>query len=397
MKIKMNKLLNDSLDLEAIVATAEILLEENMIKEAIEKAQEGLCLVNPLHSSSVKLYCVLIRAFYSRNTDKASQTQGYNYFFKACQAIDFHLGKAHPLHSDVYKINAQINMSIYQNYPQADFLYESCETCLRKAYGVNHPKTADAYIDIGKLYIKMGRLEEALKFAEKSAKCYEKENMRAQLGAAHIVLAQIYQSLNMYDNALDYAYSASGIYDLLVAPQNYIFSLYLIISIASKAKKDDIVINEGNKLFGYIKLKYQAPSEMSAPLLSIQFKSAIVLFITVARSLEETLKKSIVAMITDIYSTLDDNNSISIVDLDNIQIIPAENTISDLCKIIIHNDIDACKTIAEVLISSQKVHFGLYGQPKKQLSGNANATKYEVLIKILKAVKPQELIEAISN
>jgi hypothetical protein len=74
MKMTMTKYLDNRTDVTSLAGMlgmfllcleiAEILLEENAVEKAIEKAEEGLKFILPLHAERIKFYCILTRAYY---------------------------------------------------------------------------------------------------------------------------------------------------------------------------------------------------------------------------------------------------------------------------------------------------------------------------------------------
>ena len=75
---------------------------------AIKRAEDTLKTLNPFIAKSINFYCILMKAHFLKNTY-------HTHFFNALKAIDFHLGKNHPLHSTVYTMMAKLNQNITQN------------------------------------------------------------------------------------------------------------------------------------------------------------------------------------------------------------------------------------------------------------------------------------------
>ena len=81
--------------------------------------------------------------------------------------------------------------------------------------GVEHPDTADSYINIGVVYAEQGDYEKALEFFFKSLAIYEKV-----LGAEHpntadsyYNIAIIYKGQGNYETALEYFQKSLAIYE----------------------------------------------------------------------------------------------------------------------------------------------------------------------------------------
>lgn len=65
MKLNFHKLLEGRVETTTLAEIAEVLLEEGFPERAIAKAEEGLRLVNPIHATAIKFFCILMRAKYA--------------------------------------------------------------------------------------------------------------------------------------------------------------------------------------------------------------------------------------------------------------------------------------------------------------------------------------------
>lgn len=245
MKMTMTKFLEDCADVTALAEIAEILLEEGLVDKAIEKTLEGLQLIHPLHAETVKYYCILVRAYY----EKDCSPEADKYCFKAIGTLDFHWGQYHPLHSTIYSILAYLLIKYKENLEQAQALYKASLISCTRVLGPNHLRTADVYMDFGRLYLRMNNKEQALASIEKAYLIYDAstetsiEKYYIPLANAALQLATIMEDQRRFKEALPYARKAADLYMSLygVANEMHISSLWLVICIAYSIGTDDLV------------------------------------------------------------------------------------------------------------------------------------------------------------
>lgn len=307
LKIKMSitKYIDDKIDVTALAEIAEILLEEGLIEKAIEKAIECLKYIHPLHSESIKLYCILLRALY----EKDSSQEADKYCFKAISALDFHWGQYHPLHSTVYSILAYLLIKHKDNLKQAKDLYNASLICCTRVLGPNHLHTAEVHMDFGRLYLKMNSKEEALSSIEKAYLIYESamEKCMVPLANAAHQLASILEDQRKFKEAFPYAKKAVELYVTIYGGSNemYISSMWLAICISYSLLADDTVIDYCKKLLEAYEARQVAKQRNNALDESMQRTkencvAATILIIT--RNLSKEDKRKLLKLREEIYA-----------------------------------------------------------------------------------------------
>jgi len=252
MKMLATKYLDDEVDKIALAEIAEILLQERATEKAIEKVLEGVRLVNPYHAESIRFFCILMCAYYQSNQISEADDS----CFKAINALDFHWGVFHTLHITIYSILARLIIKYKENYSEVQNLYKACLVSCNRVLGPNHPCTADVYMDIGRLWLKMGNKDEAMENIEKAYLVYEVsietsiDKNYELLGSSAFLLGTITESKRRYKEALGYAEKAADIYGFLYGPSNklYIESLWLLIKICFAMNMTKAVLENCKKL-----------------------------------------------------------------------------------------------------------------------------------------------------
>jgi len=245
MKMMIRKLLDNKTDERALAEMAEILLEEELIDKAIDKATEGLNLIHPMNAETIKFYCIFMRAHYKKN----ESIEADKYCYKAIKSLDYHWGEYHPLHATIYSILAHLLIKYKENLKQAQSLYKaSLISCIR-VLGPNHLRTAEVYMDFGKLYLRMGNKEQALINMEKAYFIYEVEKVSitgkhlALLANAALQIATILEGQRRFKEAISYSRKATELYFNLkgIDSETYIASLWLLICISYEISSNETV------------------------------------------------------------------------------------------------------------------------------------------------------------
>lgn len=151
---------------------AEMALEQGHHKIAIQHAEEGLSLMVPLHAERVRLYCILIRAYFAE--DKFDMAE--RFFKLATDALDHHLGRSHPLHITVYGIMAYLLApapGAGGKFDDAMYLYKSSILVCLKTLGPNHVQTAHVHMDFAQFYLKWEKPDLALSHFEQAFVIYK--------------------------------------------------------------------------------------------------------------------------------------------------------------------------------------------------------------------------------
>ncbi len=245
MKLAITKFLDDKTDVTALSEVAEILLEEGLPDKAIEKANEGLKLLHPLHAETIKFFCTLMRAYYEKDMVQEAD----KYCFKAISALDFHWGQYHPLHSTIYSILAYLIIKYKDSLEQAQGLYKACLISCTRVLGPNHLHTAEVYMNFGRLYLRMNDKEQALENIEKAYLIYDAaietaiEKNYGLLANAALQLGTIIESQRRFKEALPYARKAAELYLALNGNANevYITSVWLVICVGYSLAMDEVV------------------------------------------------------------------------------------------------------------------------------------------------------------
>eukprot|EP01022_Parablepharisma_sp_SALTPOND_P010992 TRINITY_DN1454_c0_g2_i1.p1 TRINITY_DN1454_c0_g2~~TRINITY_DN1454_c0_g2_i1.p1 ORF type:complete len:1135 (-),score=143.33 TRINITY_DN1454_c0_g2_i1:10055-13459(-) len=303
MKMSITRYLDDKTDTVALAEIAEILLEEGLVDKAIEKALEGVQLLNPLHAETVRFFCILMRAYYHK--DQIPEAD--KYCFKAISALDFHWSVFHTLHTTVYTILAYLITQYKESYEDVHNLYKACLVSCTRVLGPNHLHTADVYMDIGRLWLKMGNKGQALDNIEKAYLIYEAsietsiEKNYALLANAALLLGGIIESQRRYKEALVYARKAAELYERLYAKTNetYIESMWLVISICYAMGMDELVVKNCKKLLEGIKGEETSMEKMKA-----NYVAAAILVTT--RNFSKETKRKLLKMAEEIYG--EENN-----------------------------------------------------------------------------------------
>ncbi len=248
LKLAITKALDSKVDTTAVSEIAEILIEEGMAEKAIEQALYGVQQIHPLNAEVIKFYCHLIRCYYEKdNTQEAD-----NCSTKAMAALQFHWGPYHPLHATIYSIMAYLMITHKEKLELAQQLYQASLICCARVLGPNHVRTAEIYMDIGRLYLRMNNKEQALSNIEKAYLIYESamERCTIPLAEAAFQLATIMEDQRRFKDALPYARKASELYVMKkgTASEMCIFSLWMVVCIAYYTMVDDVV--SGREIMG---------------------------------------------------------------------------------------------------------------------------------------------------
>ncbi|CAI2362249.1 unnamed protein product [Moneuplotes crassus] len=234
-RILYTKLVEGRIDLEAQGEIAELLVEEAMYDEAIEQAEIGLQNCGHENSSSIKFYCVLMRAYQRTGDTKEAQI----YFDKTIMCLVHHWGQLHPLHCTIYNIMAFL-MIDEGSLKEAEYCYMSSLSCCSKVLGTNHIQTAEVYMDFGRLYLKMHRKSEALVNFQAAFNIYQSyfEKQSLPCGNAGFHIATILEEERRLHEAFEYAQIAVEAYSKIngQASDLAISSQWLIISISFSLK-----------------------------------------------------------------------------------------------------------------------------------------------------------------
>ena len=73
LKITLNQLLNGEIDYVSLGEISEMLLEEGYFEEAIEQAKIGIESIPHFNAETVKIYCVMMWAFFLLGKEIDSQ------------------------------------------------------------------------------------------------------------------------------------------------------------------------------------------------------------------------------------------------------------------------------------------------------------------------------------
>jgi hypothetical protein len=238
-KIHYTKLLEGIHDQDAQSEIAELLLEEGMYEDAIEEAKIGLSNCEHENSQAIKFYWVLMRAYQGLDLTNDAQT----YFDKALSCLVHHWGQLHPLHLIIYNIMAFL-MIENGSLLEAEYLYKSSLSWCSKVLGPNHIQTAEVYMDIGRLYLKMHSKHEALVNFQAAFYIYQsyfgKQSIPSANAAFHI--ASIMEEHNRLGEACEFALIASDAYSKINGQMSdlAISSLWLVISISYSLRSPKI-------------------------------------------------------------------------------------------------------------------------------------------------------------
>jgi tetratricopeptide (TPR) repeat protein len=304
---------------------------------------------------------------------------------------------------------ACMNVSVVQ-YTQAEYLYLSSEKCCKRVLGANHIRTAEVYLDLGKLYWKMGKKDEAHKNIEKSYQIFEKLNDNVQIASSAFQLAIIYQDQRRFGEAMKFSKRASEIYQVLYSVNNMsnetlIISLWLTMCVAFSIGQDTVVLEQGGKILDEIKKRSTAKEInelLNDKIQAIQQKCAIGTIISTIRSQEYKQKRYTILIIEELYRTLEQtlNTTLELKNafLDSIKLNEyAQKTLSAIIDQAEQYKNGVREYITGVVNGVQKA----YGEMKEQplvdndnyaLSPAIESTEREVLIKVLKMFDKKDLI-----
>jgi len=172
LKLRVSKALNSDPDFygepSLLSDIAQMLIDSKDYDNSISRVKEALIQIHPLHAQSVKSWCVLMKALMGKGmTEEALQC-----FDNALNAIEFHWGPYHPLHSTVYTTLGSL-YSEQENYEDSLMLYKNALMCCLKVLGPNHPHTAEVYVELGDLYTRIDSFQDALNSMQKAYSIYE--------------------------------------------------------------------------------------------------------------------------------------------------------------------------------------------------------------------------------
>jgi len=304
MKMSVTKFLDDKVDLIALAEIAEIFLEENLTDKAIEKALEGIKLQNSLNAETIRFFCILMRAYYQKDMVQEAD----KYFFRAINALDFHWGVFHTLHITVYTILAYLITKFKESYEDVQNLYKACLVSCNRVLGPNHTCTADVYMDIGRLFLKMGNKDQALENIEKAYLIYEAaietaiDKNYALLANSAFLLGGIIESQRRYKEALIYARRAADLYEKLYGNANEVFidSLWLLICVYYALDMDEQVVDNCKKLLESIEaLEKNKAKNNDLDIMKANLVSAVILVST--KSLTKDVKRKLMKIAEEIY------------------------------------------------------------------------------------------------
>lgn len=309
MKMVITKLLEDRTDVTSLAEIGEILLEGGIVEKAIEKTLEGLRLIYPMHAETVKFYCILVRALY----EKGNSTDADKYCYKAIKTLDFHWGQYHPLHSTIYSILAFLLIKYKENLEKAQSLYKASLISCTRVLGPNHIRTAEVYMDFGRLYLKMNNKEQALANIEKAYSIYDacsegtSEKYYVPLANAALQLANIMEEQHRFKQAFPHARRAADLYLSLygIANEVYISSLWLVVCIGYSIEPDNIVEDYCKKLFEAIETREKLKdrdTKMDERISRIKENCIAAAILVATRSLSKDDKCKLLKLAEEIYA-----------------------------------------------------------------------------------------------
>lgn len=117
LALQSSKLMRAEIDADVLIEIGEILMEEGLVDEAIEKGYAALGAMKyggEFSARAVKVFILLIRAYYSNN----QPTLGDPQFNSAVTALEHHWGSDHPTLTILYSVVAFL---IIQNKDEQAF------------------------------------------------------------------------------------------------------------------------------------------------------------------------------------------------------------------------------------------------------------------------------------
>lgn len=86
--------------------------------------------------------------------------------------VEYNFGIYHPFHATFNSFLGYYYL-IRENYSQALKYYEKGQSYCLRVLGVDHPLTSEMYLDVAKVYMKMGKLHESCVFLDKAFAIYQ--------------------------------------------------------------------------------------------------------------------------------------------------------------------------------------------------------------------------------
>jgi tetratricopeptide (TPR) repeat protein len=193
---------NELGDFRVLTEIAEVLVETGDIDNATKKAKEALIQIHPFSVTSVRTWCVLVKAFLK----KGLQIEALDCFNAALAALNFHYGAFHPLHIKIHVFLGEIYMSL-KDFQSADKFLKVALASSLKILGPNHRQTAQIYLALGKVSSFEGDYEKNLEYNEKSYLIFSSEfgNSHLLTLSSELLLAESAEKLGYFDRTLEIA------------------------------------------------------------------------------------------------------------------------------------------------------------------------------------------------